>query len=115
MSGGDIGARPPRCACAQNEVIPAALILHAPQPSPFRVATVLQLDVPRDAGRVTLAIYDVAGRLVRKLVDGGLRPGRREFVWRGDDDSGHSVGSGIYFVWCESDAGTGAQKLVLTR
>ena len=75
----------------------------------------LQLDVPLDAGHVTLAIYNVRGQLVRMLVDGALPPGWREFVWDGMDDTGRPVSAGIYFARCENDARSGTRKLVLMK
>jgi hypothetical protein len=85
------------------------------RPSPFAGTTTMQLDVPHDAGRVRLAIYNVRGQLVRMLVDGALPPGRREFTWNGTDDTGRPVSAGIYLARCESDAGSDTQKLVLMK
>ncbi len=75
----------------------------------------MQLDVPAGAEHVRLAVYNVQGQLVRTLVDGALPPGRREFVWNGMDDAGRPVAAGAYFARCESDAGSGTQKLVLMK
>ncbi len=94
---------------------PARLELHRPRPTPFSAATAMQLDVPSGAGRVRLAVYNARGQLVRTLADGAVPPGRREFVWNGEDDTGNPVSAGVYFARCECDAGTGAQKLVLMR
>lgn len=50
------------------------------------------------AGRVQLGIYDVRGRLVRKLVDGEKPAGAETVVWDGTSDSGTRLGTGVYFV-----------------
>jgi hypothetical protein len=116
VSGGHIGAFPARCACITTEQLSIEFRLHAARPSPFTDSTMLQLDVPAGAGHVTLALYNVRGQLVRTLVDGApMPPGRREFVWNGMDDTGRPVSAGIYFARCRSDAGSGTQKLVLTK
>ncbi len=115
VSGGHIGACPARCACVTTEQLSIRFRLHPARPSPFTDSTILQLDVPLDAERVRLAIYNVRGQLVRTLVDRGLPPGRPEFDWNGMDDAGRPVCAGVYFARCESDAGSGTQKLVLMR
>jgi flagellar hook assembly protein FlgD len=95
--------------------MPIMLKLHAARPSPFTDSTMLGLDVPPDAGRIALAIYNVHGQLVRTLIDAVVPPGRREFVWDGTDDTGRTVSAGVYFARYEGDARSGAQKLVLVR
>ena len=53
--------------------------------------------MPR-AGKVTLAIYDVRGRLVNTLVDAWREPGRHTAVWRGRDRHDRTVAAGVYLV-----------------
>ena len=115
ISGGHIGAFPARCACATTEPLPIVFRLHAARPSPFTDSTTLQLDVPPGTGRVTLAVYNARGQLVRTLADAVVPPGRRAFLWDGRDEAGHAVSAGIYFARCESDSQSAAQKLVLVR
>jgi len=53
------------------------------------------------ADRVTVKIYDVSGRLVRKLANGQLfKAGRVDpaLTWDGLDDGGRGVARGAYFV-----------------
>ena len=96
----------------------APLLIHsypALEPSYYYVPLTSQLDVPAHAGHVTLAIYNVHGRLVRTLVDDALPAGPREFVWDGMGDDGRPVSAGAYFARCESNAGSDTRKLVLMR
>lgn len=116
----DIGAWGVGCECGdptgvEEEPLPSGLALHPPRPSPFGDATTLDLDVPEGAGRVTLAVYNVGGRLVRTLADGAVRPGRREFVWNGTDDTGYPVSAGVYFARCTSGSQADTRKIVLLR
>jgi hypothetical protein len=114
-SGCDIGAYHRRCACEQTGEVPSALFLNPANPSPFSTATTLRLDVPPDAGHLTLAIYNVSGQLICTLLDGVPTPGEQQLTWRGDDARGNTVGAGVYFARCESVAGAVTQKLVLLR
>ncbi len=66
-------------------------------PNPFNPQTVLTFEVAAP-GRVSLAIYDVAGKLVRTLVDDTRPAGQFEATWNGMDDSGQRVSSGVYFA-----------------
>lgn len=66
-------------------------------PNPFNPQTVLSYEVATP-GYVHLAIYDVAGKLVRTLVDDTRPAGTFEAVWNGQDDGGQRVSSGVYFA-----------------
>jgi hypothetical protein len=76
--------------------IPAARAELLPNvPNPFNPSTTLRYVVPARS-HVTLAIYDVAGRLVTTLVDTERTPGVSEIEWNGTDANGNPVASGVY-------------------
>ena len=74
---------------------PLRTALHQNYPNPFNPETVIRCALAR-AGPVNLRIYDLTGALVRTLQAGLLPAGGHEFVWRGKDDGGRSVASGVY-------------------
>lgn len=82
-------------------------------PNPFRRTTTLRLtlDGPR---HVNVGIYDVAGALVRRLVDSALPPGRHEVEWNGRDGRGIELPSGVYFARVAHDS-RAPLKFVLVR
>jgi len=83
-------------------------------PNPFNPQTTVNFTIPRD-GQVTLAVFDVQGRLVRSLVSESLPAGKHQAVWNGQTDSGAMAGSGVYFARMVSgDTVTGA-KLMLVK
>lgn len=94
--------------------IPARFELAPGVPNPFNPATLIRFDTTRPSS-VRLTIHDVAGRTVATLVDGFLAAGRHEHTWRGCDDSGRSLPSGVYFSRIESAEGTMTRKLALVR
>jgi hypothetical protein len=51
-----------------------------------------------EPGRVSVTMYGVDGRAVRRLSSGAREAGRYRLTWDGRDDSGRLVPSGIYFV-----------------
>jgi hypothetical protein len=74
----------------------SAPMVMAARPNPFASETDIAFALPA-AGRVTLRIYDAAGRLVRTLVDQPMPAGVHHARWDGRDQAGRPVRSGIYF------------------
>lgn len=68
--------------------------------------------LPR-AASVTLEVYDVAGRRVARLVNGTRAAGDHTVRWNRRDDSGESVGSGVYLIRLAGDGVTRTRKVVL--
>ena len=67
------------------------------------------------AGKVTLRIYDVRGRLVRGLVSGVETAGEHSAQWNGRDDRGVAVASGTYLYRLETPAGIRQRRMTLVR
>ncbi len=83
-------------------------------PNPFVRSTNISFVIPK-SGKVKLAVYDISGRMIAKLVDGNLAAGRYTVRWRGVSSTGARVSSGIYFVRLESESGEKTRKIVLVR
>lgn len=67
----------------------------APNPFNPQVAIMFSLERPE---RINLAIYDLAGRLVRTLHEGSdLNAGDHQVFWNGRDRSGRAAPAGVYF------------------
>jgi predicted outer membrane repeat protein len=95
--------------------VPSAFRLYPNKPNPFDAVTAIRYDLP-ERTQVDLAVYDVSGRLVCKLKDGGLEePGRHTAYWNGRNAKGRHVAPGVYF--CEFSAGSYAeiQRMVLLK
>jgi len=91
--------------------IPRVLAVRA-VPNPFSRVTAVRLELPR-AGQARVGVYDRSGRLVRKLLDAGLKPGSYSLAWRGEDDQGRRLAQGVYFVRLDTDADRVVTKTVL--
>ncbi len=84
-----------------REVTPAAppaagLHLMPNRPNPFNPATVLSFELDTD-GPARLEIFDVSGRLIRRILDSiGLPAGRYAYRWDGLDARGRPQPSGVY-------------------
>jgi hypothetical protein len=97
---------------------PARLMLAQNAPNPFGQSgpeTVIRFVVPGPARKVTLAIFDPAGRVVRTLLAGEQVSGQRTVTWNGTNAAGSQVAAGVYF--CELRAGNEnhIRKILLVR
>jgi hypothetical protein len=83
-------------------VRPADFRLYPARPNPFGRATSVRYDMP-EAAEVDLAVYEVSGRLVRRLVDQKKQAGRHTAYWDGKTAEGFRAAPGIYY--CRFAAG----------
>jgi len=93
---------------------PMGYVLRGVSPNPFNPVTKVSYGSPSDA-HIRLAIYNVAGRLVRTLVDGEVGAGYHVAVWEGRDNNGVEVGSGVYFCRMEAEGFDDSTKMVLLK
>jgi flagellar hook assembly protein FlgD len=59
-----------------------------------------------------IRVYDVAGRLVRTLINGNAAAGPHELTWDASDDRGRRVGAGVYFYRMDAGAWRSQRKVV---
>ena len=98
FSGNESDAASPEAVTGLDEPgAPGRYALYQNAPNPLNPTTVIRYDVPSGGGSVTLEIFDVSGRLVRRLLDGQEASGRKSVVWDGKDERGARVGSGVYY------------------
>lgn len=97
-----------------RSITPPSFTLHPPAPNPFSADVRLRYDTPAEA-RTLVRIYDVAGRLVRALVQGSQPAGEHEAIWNGRSDAGETVATGVYFVHVVSGARAATRKVVVLR
>ncbi len=81
------------------------------RPNPSRGMISLHFTRPT-AGHTSVGIYDVAGRLVRALLERELGPGAHDVVWDGRDDSGRRVAAGTYVLRIDAGETVVARRLV---
>jgi len=65
-------------------------------PNPFNSQTIISYSIPKTTC-VDLCIYDVRGKIVRRLVNREIPAGTYSVRWDGKDACGKEVSSGIYF------------------
>ncbi len=65
-------------------------------PNPFNPMTEFRFNLARSAD-VEVRIYDVRGRSVATLTAGTMSAGAQALTWRGQNDAGNALNSGVYF------------------
>jgi len=85
-------------------------------PNPFNPSTTIRYGIA-ERGHVSLRIYDIAGRLIRILVDEVQGPsgGQHEITWDGKDEAGRPAVSGVYFYRLVSKEVELNRKMILLK
>jgi photosystem II stability/assembly factor-like uncharacterized protein len=94
---------------------PALLVLEPPAPNPVRGLEATIAFSLGAAGRARVDVFDVSGRLVRRLIDEPRGPGRHVVEWDCRDDRGRVVGSGGYVIRVEGGSARASRRLVVLR
>jgi hypothetical protein len=85
------------------------------RPNPFNPVTRIDYSV-REGGPVSVEIYSVAGRVVRRLLDAELEAGASgSVVWDGTNDAGERCASGVYFYRIVAPGFTASRRMVLLK
>ena len=80
-------------------------------PNPFCEETTISFFLVKPS-RVTLDIYDVAGRLVKKIPARMYRNGQTEIKWDGRNGDGEDCPSGIYFGVISTPGGSSTLSML---
>ncbi|HUV37534.1 MAG TPA: T9SS type A sorting domain-containing protein, partial [Patescibacteria group bacterium] len=93
---------------------PLAFFLDQNVPNPFNPSTTIRYFLPERC-RVTLQIYDIAGRRIACLVDRMQDRGQHHIVWNGTDMNGDPAGSGVYLYRLTAGKESISRKMILLR
>jgi len=81
-------------------------------PNPFNPVVQVEFYNPVE-GRLDLDVFDVQGRLIRRLVDRELPRGPARVTWDGRLGTGEVAAPGVYFLVARSGQATAVRKTVL--
>ncbi len=90
--------------------------LKANYPNPFNPTTRIEYSI-KEAGHVSLKVYNAAGQLVRTLVNEVQTPQEALFAapWNGKNNAGQTVSSGVYFYKLVATNFIQTKKMVLLK
>jgi len=89
-------------------------VLSSPWPNPFYRDACWTLVLPA-AAYVEAGVYDIQGRLIRRLESDALETGDHSIVWDGLDENSKSAASGIYFLKVNANRSRHVSKVVRIR
>jgi hypothetical protein len=91
----------------QVRLLPAA-------PNPFNPSTTIRFELP-SSGEIRLNVYSISGRLVRNLASGTWPAGYHRVTWKGQDERGHRVSSGVYLYELVYEGHRDVRKMLLVK
>ncbi len=89
-------------------------VLHQNYPNPFNSITTIRYHLHQPA-HVRLAIFNIQGQEVMRLVDEPQPAGSHQMKWDGKDHSGASVSSGLYIYELQANGHRMTKKLVFVN
>ena len=94
--------------------VPSIFALEPNFPNPFNPATTLTYDLPA-AAYVVLQVHDLSGRHIRTLAQGRQNAGRHRATWRGLDNAGQPVPTGVYLYRVTARDDASGERFSQTR
>ncbi len=95
-------------------VTPLEFALRQNYPNPFNPETNIQFDLAENS-HVSLSIFNLVGQRVATLVDQTMDAGAYNVKWRGLNDKGASLPTGMYFYEMKTSKYQSVKKLVLVK
>ncbi len=83
-------------------------------PNPFNPETAINFSI-REAGKISLKIYNLQGQVIRTLVDGEKTAGSYSIMWNGTNDQGVRVSSGTYLYSLKVNGFEETKKLTVMK
>ncbi len=105
----------PQSVTAVEPTVPSLVYrMGDPSPNPFNPKTRVRFELAQP-GPTTVRVYNVAGRLVRELINQTLPAGPHDFEWDGRDNRGQSIASGSYHIQMRSGNFAAVRKATLVK
>ena len=95
-------------------IVVAATVLNNNYPNPFNPTTNIAYSI-KEAGNVTIEVYNLRGQLVKTLVNETKETGDYTATWSGTDNTNKAVSSGVYFYKMKSGSYTSTKKMILLK
>ncbi|MCF7792833.1 MAG: choice-of-anchor D domain-containing protein [Candidatus Cloacimonetes bacterium] len=96
-------------------LIPTKTELTGNYPNPFNPTTDIKFAI-KDAGKVTIDIYNIKGAKVTTLVNEEMEPGFYTARWDGKDSNKKNVSSGVYFYKMRAGGRyTSTRKMIMLK
>jgi hypothetical protein len=98
-----------------SPAMPTKFALEPNFPNPFNPATEIRYAVPAPGGHVSIEVFDASGTRIKVLVDQDKQAGTYAAIWKGTNENGSQVPSGVYFCRMKAPQFTANTKMILVR
>ncbi|MDD3562998.1 MAG: FlgD immunoglobulin-like domain containing protein [Candidatus Cloacimonetes bacterium] len=98
----------------QTPVIPKVTELKKVFPNPFNPSATISYSLV-DAAPVSIKIYNSRGQMVRSFEEGLQNAGSYNLIWNGEDNSGRSLPTGVYYIRMQAGQQSFNKKAVLMK
>ena len=104
-----------------GQILPQTTELGRSFPNPFNPETTIPFTLAPIPGsstggaEVRLAVFNISGQLVRRLLEQEMVPGRYQVQWDGRNAAGQPAGSGIYLYRLETPGGAWTRRMTLLK
>ena len=99
---------------SDNTIGKPEFALYQNSPNPFNLTTEIVFSIPGIL-HVSIEIYDVLGRKVRKITDREYKPGIHSLTWDGKNEYGGTVASGMYFYKIQAGEYSETRKMLIMK
>jgi hypothetical protein len=83
-------------------------------PNPLNPTTALSFTMAHDS-RVQVVVYDMQGRIVKKLLDDFRPAGPQTLAWDGTNEGNRRVASGVYFFRIRAQEGSVTRRVLVVK
>jgi hypothetical protein len=98
----------------ESVAIPLTYTLEQNYPNPFNPQTTIRYGIPED-GTVSLTIYNLEGKLIKRLENRYKAAGYHQILWDGTNDSGKSISTGVYIYRMMAGKFSSVRKMVFLK
>ena len=95
-----------------STTLPTKFQLEQNYPNPFSSSTVVPYEL-KEQSDIQITVYDVLGRVVRRITAGAQSIGTHSVLWDGRSSAGQKVASGTYFYRLQAGGESQTKKMVL--
>ena len=98
----------------QLSITPNSFVLEQNYPNPFNPETTISFQLAKNS-KINLTIYNMEGKLIKRLESGLRDAGSYEIKWNGLDERGQQVTSGVYFYRLDTGEFSDMKKMILIK
>ncbi len=84
-------------------------------PNPFNISTIIKFSI-KEIGFIELKIYDIKGRLIKRVINQKMKGGEHNVIWNGKDENNQCCSSGLYLMNLKLDGvSKKVEKVILLK